>query len=77
MAFHLTPEQVAPAWRTMTTEVIFAPKTGSLRPWELYGCFTFPVARKVFWGSFKTEQTARKSAAKQEAAAKKYAEQYG
>jgi hypothetical protein len=56
---------VVPAWKTLTVEVTFAPKTGALRPWELHGCFTFPFKRRVFWGSYKTEAAARKGAAKQ------------
>ncbi len=73
MTFRLTDEQVIPAWKTLTIEVTFAPKTGSLRPWEIHGCFTFPFTRRVFWGSFKTEQAAQKKA---EQLRKKYAERY-
>jgi hypothetical protein len=74
MTFRLTDEQVIPAWRTLTIEVVFAPKTGSIKPWELYGCFTFPHARRVHWASFKTEAAAQKKAA---ALRVKYANRYG
>lgn len=62
--YALRPEQVAPSWATLKIEVIFAPKTGALRPWEMYGVFTFPSPRRVFWGSYKTEATALKARAK-------------
>jgi hypothetical protein len=64
MSFQLTDDQIIPAWSTLTVEVIFAPKTGAQRPWELYGNFTYPVHRRVFWGSYKTEASAQKGAAK-------------
>jgi len=62
MTFRLATDQIIPAWRTLTVEVTFAPKTGTLRPWELHGCFTYPHKRRVFWGSFKTEAAAQKKA---------------
>ncbi len=61
----LTPEQILPAWSTLTVTVTFAPKTGALRPWELHGCFTYPTPFRKHWGSFKTEAAANKAAAKQ------------
>ena len=73
MTFRLTDEQVIPSWKTLTIEVTFAPKTGSLRPWELHGCFTYPHKRRVFWGSFKTEAAAQKKA---EAAKRRWAAEY-
>ena len=48
-------------WNTCEVVVQFAPNTGSKRPWEMYGIFTYPVSRKVFWGSYKTEEAAKKS----------------
>jgi hypothetical protein len=73
MAFRLTDEQVVPSWKTCTVEVIFAPKTGSQRPWELYGCFTYPHKFRRHWGSFKTEAAAQKAAEKARAnVAKQY-----
>lgn len=64
MAFKLEPNQVEAAWATLTIEVVFAPKTGSLRPWEMYGCFTYPHKMRKFWGSYKTESNANKALAK-------------
>lgn len=69
MAFHLLPEQVEPAWATLKLAVVFAPKTGSLRPWEIHAHFSFPFERRVHCGSFKTEAAANK---KLEALKKKY-----
>lgn len=63
MTFVLAPEQIEPSWATLTIEVMFAPKTGSIKPWEMYGCFTFPHNRRVHWGSYKTEAAATKKAA--------------
>jgi len=60
----LTEEQIIPAWQSLTIEVTFAPHTGSQRPWEMHGCFTYPVKRRVFWGSYKTEAAAQKGVAK-------------
>lgn len=70
MTFRLRDDQIAPSWATMKTEVIFAPKTGSIKPWELYGVFTFPHRMRVHWGSFKTEAAAIKKAKAAEAANK-------
>ncbi len=69
MTFRLEPHQVEASWATLKLEVIFAPKTGSIKPWELYATFTFPSAHRVIWGSFKTEAAANK---KLEALKKKY-----
>lgn len=60
--FRLTDEQVIPAWKTLIVEVRYVPNTGSIKPWELYGCFTFPFKHSVHWGSFKTEAAAQKAA---------------
>lgn len=63
MTFRLSPEQVEPAWATLKIAVIFNPKTGEIKPWELYGCFTFPHKMRKHWGSYKTEAAAQKKAA--------------
>jgi hypothetical protein len=60
--FRLTDEQVAPSWKTLTVEVRYVPNTGSIKPWELYGCFTFPFKFSRHWGSFKTEAAAQEAA---------------
>jgi hypothetical protein len=64
MAFRLTDEEVLPCWQSLTVEIRFAPHTGSIKPWELWGCFTSPHKFKRHWGSFKTEVAAQKAAAK-------------
>ncbi len=69
MTFQLRDDQVEAAWATLKVEVVFAPKTGSIKPWELYGVFTFPHAMRCHWGSFKTEAAANK---KLETLKKKY-----
>lgn len=61
--FRLAPDQIEEAWTTMI-EVVFAPKTGSIKPWELWGVFIFPHSMRQHWASFKTEAAANKSAAK-------------
>jgi hypothetical protein len=58
----LAPDQVERAWATLKIEVVFAPNTGNIKPWELYGVFTFPHKSRVHWGSFKTEAAANKKA---------------
>lgn len=63
MTFRLTPDQVEPAWATLKIEVVFAPKTGNIKPWELWGCFTYPHKMRKHWGSFKTEEAANNKAA--------------
>lgn len=63
------PDQIDQAWATLKIEVVHAPWTGSIKPWELYGVFTFPHRSRVHWGSFKTEAAANKKA---EALRKKY-----
>jgi hypothetical protein len=63
MTFQLQPDQVEQAWATLKIEVVFAPKTGTIKPWELYGVFAFPHAMRRHWGSFKTEAAANKKAA--------------
>lgn len=67
MTFRLTEEQIIPSWKTCVVEVTFAPKTGSKRPWELHGCFSYPHSMRVFWGSYKTEEAAQKAQAKKQA----------
>jgi hypothetical protein len=64
MSFQLLPHQIEPAWATLKIEIIFAPKTGSIKPWELYGVFTYPHPARRHWGSFKTEAAANKKAAR-------------
>jgi len=64
MTFRLPPEQVKPAWATLKIEVVYAPKTGSIKPWEVYGCFSYPFKFRKIWGSFKTEEAAMKKVAK-------------
>lgn len=63
MAFQLQPDQIDQAWATLKIEVVFAPKTGTVKPWELYGVFTFPHSMRKHWASFKTEAAANKRAA--------------
>lgn len=46
-----------PDWTTLKLEVVFAPKTGSIKPWELWAVFS---DRRTHWGSFKTEEAANK-----------------
>jgi hypothetical protein len=43
-------------------EVVYAPKTGNIKPWELYGVFTFPHPMRKHWASFKTEAAAKRRA---------------
>ncbi len=62
MPLQLSPDQVTQAWDTLKIEVVFAPSTGNIKPWELYGVFTFPHRSRVHWGSFKTEAAANKKA---------------
>jgi hypothetical protein len=58
----LQPDQIDRAWATLTVEVVYAPRTGNIKPWELYGVFAFPCHSRVHWGSFKTEAAANKKA---------------
>lgn len=60
MTFRLAPDQIEAAWATLKIEVVFNPKTGEIKPWELYGVFTFPHTMRKHWGSFKTEAAANK-----------------
>lgn len=62
MTFHLAPDQIEQAWATLKIEVVFNPKTGEIKPWELYGVFTFPHLMRSHWGSFKTEAAINKKA---------------
>lgn len=62
MTFRLPPEQIEPAWATLKIEVVFAPRTGIIKPWEIYGVFTFPHPMRKHWASFKTEVAANKKA---------------
>jgi len=62
MTFRFRPDQVEQAWATVKIEVVFAPNTGSIKPWELYGVFTFPRPMRRHWGSFRTQDAANKKA---------------
>lgn len=64
MTFRLEPDQIEKAWSTLKIEVVFDPKTGNIKPWELYGVFTFPHNMKKHWGSYKTEVRANIAARK-------------
>ena len=56
----IAKEYVAKAWSTLKIEIVFAPHTGNIKPWEIYGIFSFPHNSRVHWGSFKTEESAKK-----------------
>lgn len=56
--------EIAKTWATLKLAVVFAPKTGVLRPWEIHATFTYPHKRVVHWGSFKTEEAAKAKLAK-------------
>jgi hypothetical protein len=58
---HPDPETVQ-AWTTLRIEVAYAPNTGSIKPWEVYGVFSYPYEHRTHWGSFKTEAAARRRA---------------
>jgi len=58
----LQPDQIDRAWATLKIEVVYAPKTGNIKPWELYGVFTFPHPMRKHWASFKTEAAAKRRA---------------
>lgn len=62
MAFQLSPDQIEKSWATLKIEVVFAPRTGNIKPWELYGVFAFPHPMRKHWASFKTEAAANKKA---------------
>jgi hypothetical protein len=57
-------------WNTVKIEVIFAPKTGQVKPWEIWGVFD---KGRVHWASFKTEENANK---RLEALNKKFTPEY-
>ena len=63
MTYRLQPDDIDRAWATLKIEVVFAPHTGSTKPWELYGVFSYPHQSRKHWGSFKTESAANKKAA--------------
>ncbi len=48
-------------WSKVKVEVVFDPRTGSVKPWEIWG--VFPEGR-VRWASCKTEAAAHKIAEK-------------
>jgi hypothetical protein len=64
-----TSEQIAAMWENGTSEVVFEPATGKIKPWELRVSYThwlgYPVKGQVN-GSFKTEASARKALAEYE-----------
>jgi hypothetical protein len=65
--WHPTPEEIAETdrqWATLRIEVVFDPRTGNIKPWELHGVFTYPHPIRKHWASFKTEAAANAAAAK-------------
>jgi hypothetical protein len=58
MAFALRDDQIEQSWATLKLEIVFAPRTGNIKPWEIHARFTYPHPMKKHWGSFKTEAAA-------------------
>lgn len=58
-------------WEKLQIIIRFDPKTGSIKPWEMWAIFP---EKRVHWGSFKTEEAANKDRIKTVA---KYRAKYG
>lgn len=59
-------EEVRQTWSEFTVDIVFEPRTGNIKPWEMWVNFPHRTdgKKRVRWGSFKTKENAEKNLAK-------------